>query len=111
MSVALRIILLISSIILFLFIYRKLKKSQLQLMDALYWIFFSIFILALGLFPNLGDTLARITGVKSTPNFIFLSMIFLLIVRTFLLTIKVSILEHKINSLVQEVAIRENGNE
>ncbi|WP_044935214.1 DUF2304 domain-containing protein [Pseudobutyrivibrio sp. LB2011] len=107
MSSILRVIILLLSLLLFIFVYRKLKKSQLSLMDALYWILFSFAVLLLGVFPVIGDKLASITGVASTANFLFLSMIFLLIIRSFLLTIKVSILEHKISSLVQEIAIRE----
>lgn len=109
MSVVLRIILLISSLCLFIYVYRKLKKSQLFLMDAFYWIVFSFFILILGFFPSVGENLSRIFGVAEPSNFIFLCMLFLMILRVFLLTIKVSMLEHKVENLVQEIAIRENA--
>ena len=109
MLMPLRIILLISSILLFLFIYRKLKKSQLQLMEAFFWITFSAIILVLGIFPEIGIYFAKVFGVISASNFIFLSIISLLIIKSFLLTIKVSSLEQKVINLVQEIAIRENS--
>ncbi len=108
MSIGLRILLLISSIILFIFIYRKLKKSQLQLMEAFFWIVFSLMILLLGLVPEIGISLARLFGVVSAANFIFLCIIFLLIIKSFLLTIKVSSLEQKVINLTQEISIRKN---
>lgn len=111
MSVVLRAILVISAIILFLFIYRKLKKSQLQLMEAFFWIIFSTVLILLAIFPEVGIYFARVFGVVSASNFIFLSIIFLLIIKSFLLTIKVSSLEQKVVSLTQEIAIRENKKE
>ncbi|MBO6129246.1 MAG: DUF2304 domain-containing protein [Pseudobutyrivibrio sp.] len=108
MSVGLRTILLIGSIILFVFIYRKLKKSQLQLMDAFFWIVVSFVILVLSLFPNLGIFLATSFGVQSASNFIFLCIITLLLIKSFLQAIKVSSLEQKVINLTQEIAIREN---
>ena len=78
-------------------------------MDAMYWILFSLLVLVLGLFPSIGTRLAAAVGFISPSNFVFLCMIFLLILRVFSLTIKVSVLEQKVVNLVQELAIRENN--
>ncbi|SDH60670.1 hypothetical protein SAMN05421493_102105 [Pseudobutyrivibrio sp. 49] len=98
---------MISAILLFMFIYRKLKKSQLQVNEAFFWIVFSSVLVILGFFPEIAITLARKIGIISPSNFIFLCIIFLLIIKVFLLTIKVSSLEQKVSNLVQEIAIRE----
>lgn len=107
MSDILRILLLVGAILLFIFIYRKLKKSQLHVDEAFFWIAFSTVLLVLSLFPEIGILFASIVGVASASNFIFLCMIFLLILKVFLLTIKVSSLEQKVINLAQEIAIRE----
>lgn len=108
MSNILRILLLIGAIILFLFIYRKLKKSQLHVNEAFFWISFSFILIILGLFPEVCVYFAGKLGIVSASNFIFLCIIFLLIIKEFLLTIKISSLEHKVANLVQEIAIRKN---
>ena len=107
MSDVLRVVLLVLSISLFIYVLRKLKKSQLQLMDVLYWLLFSFFILIIGLFPKIGDSLARLVGVASTANFLFLASIFFLILKLFLLNIRVSMLEHRLVQMAQEIAIRD----
>ena len=110
MSGILRVLLLLGAVVLFMFIYRKLKKSQLQVDEAFFWIAFSVILIILGLAPEVGIFFARKLGVVSASNFIYLCIIFLLILKVFLLTIKVSSLEHKVANLVQELAIRENAN-
>ncbi len=94
-----------------MYIYRKLKKSQLQVNEAFFWIAFSTVLILLGFFPELAVFFANIFGVASASNFIFLCVIFLLILKVFLLTIKVSTLEQKVVNLVQEIAIRDKSKE
>ena len=109
MSICLRILLFVVSVLTFAFIARKLKKSQIRLMDAFFWIVFSAILMLLGVFPTIGVFFANILGVISAANFIYLVIIFLLILRSFLLDIRVSTLEFKLSKLVQEIAIRENN--
>lgn len=109
MSIALRSLLLIASIFTFLYIVRKLRKSQLQVMDTVFWIVLATILIVLSIFPQIAYWIADILGVQSPVNFIFLLIIFMLMIRNFLLTIKVSQLEDKLKTLVEELAIRENA--
>ena len=99
---------LIVSILTFIYIARKLKKSQLQVMDAFFWIAFSFVLMVIGIFPNIAIYFAEIVGIQSPVNFVYLVVIFLLLLRTFILTIRLSWLEEKVKNLVEEIAIREN---
>lgn len=108
MSVCLRIILIIVSVMTFLYIARKLKKLQLQVMDAFFWIVFSFVLMVIGVFPGIALFFAEIVGIQSPVNFVYLVVIFLLILRTFMLTIRISFLEERVKNLVEEIAIREN---
>lgn len=109
MSIALRLLLLIASIFTFLYIVRKLRKSQLQVMDTVFWIVLATILIVLSIFPQIAYWIADILGIQSPVNFIFLLIIFMLMIRNFLLTIKVSQLEDKLKTLVEELAIRENA--
>ena len=108
MSLILRIILLIASILNLAFVCRKLAKSQLNLMDALFWIVFSVGLMIAGIFPNLCTRLAEMVGVVSPVNLVYLIIIFLLIIRVFLLSIRIASMENRLSELVEELAIREN---
>lgn len=109
MSIGLRALLLIASIFTFLYIVRKLRKSQLQVMDTVFWIVLATILIVLSIFPQIAYWIANILGIQSPVNFIFLLIIFMLMIRNFLLTIKVSQLEDKLKTLVEELAIRENA--
>lgn len=107
MSFWLRILILLASIINFIFMIRKLRKSQLNLMEAFYWFLFSLVLVVIGAFPNICNWLADILQVESPVNLVYLVIIFLLIVKIFFLDIRISIMENRIVNFVQEVAIRE----
>lgn len=87
MSNCLRIILIMVSVMTYFYIARKLKKSQLQVMDAFFWIVFSFVLMVIGIFPGIAIFLAKIVGIQSPVNFVYLVVIFLLILRSFMLTI------------------------
>lgn len=79
MSNCLRIILIMVSVMTYFYIARKLKKSQLQVMDAFFWIVFSFVLMVIGIFPGIAIFLAKIVGIQSPVNFVYLVVIFLLI--------------------------------
>ncbi len=108
MSVVLRIFLLLASLVSFFYITRKLKKCEVQVPETVFWIVLSVVFIVFSIFPQAADVGASVMGVVTPVNFIFLIIIALLLLRVFLLTIRVSKLEYKVNSLVQELAVRKN---
>ncbi|EOS23715.1 hypothetical protein C804_05404 [Lachnospiraceae bacterium A4] len=109
MSMALRILLFVASVLTCTYIARKLKKSQIQVMDTVFWIGLAVLFIMLSVFPEIASFLAALIGFQAPVNFIFLLMIFLLLIRCFLLSIRVSQLEDRLKNLVEELAIREKG--
>ena len=109
MSIALRIMLFSVSILTCGYIARKLKKSQIQVMDTVFWIALAVLFILLSIFPQIASYLAALIGFQAPVNFVFLIMIFLLLIRCFLLSIRVSQLEDKIRNLAEELALRENN--
>ncbi len=110
MSLGLRVILLVASVMTCAYISRKLKKSQIQIMDTVFWIGLSVVFVLLAAFPQIAGFLSNLLGFIAPINFVFLMIIFLLLIRCFLLSIRVSQLDDKIKNLVEEIAIRENKN-
>jgi len=107
MSIGLRILLVVFSILTLIYVIRKVNKAQIQVFDVAYWVLFSVLLVLMGLFPNLIVKLSVFLGIISPTNFVYLVMIFMLFIRCFLLSIRVSQNEMKIASLVEELGVRE----
>ena len=105
MSFALRVILLIGAIWMAAYILKKIRKAQMQIEDAIFWIFVAVLFVLLGIFPGIAIFAAGIVGVQSPANLVFLVTIFLLLFKLFALTRKVSVLEHRIKYFAQTYAI------
>ena len=111
MTAIFRIILILASLGTWIYISRKLKKAQVDTHDTIFWIFFSVILILISLFPRIADWLSARLGIYSTVNMVFLIIIFALLLRVFLLTIKCSQMDHRIKILVEELALREKKDE
>ena len=105
MTVTLRIILLIASILNCAWIIQRIRKAQTRIEDSVFWILFSGLLIGMSLFPQIIEWGAAITGVQSAVNFVFLSIIFVLMAKLFRVSIKMSQVEHKLQTFVQIYAI------
>ncbi len=108
MTMTLRIVVIVASILTTAMILRKIRQSKLQIEDSIFWIGFSSILILFSLFPGIPDVLSALAGTYTTANFIYLAVIFLLIVKLFHMSIKMSQLETKIKELAQEMALAEN---
>ena len=107
MSTVLRVILILASLVTCIYISRKLKKAQVDTHDTIFWLMFSFVLILVSIFPEIADWLSMRLGIYSTVNMVFLIIIFALLLRVFLLTIKISQMEHRVSILVEKLAIRE----
>lgn len=107
MTQTLQVILFIVSIITFIFVIRKIRKSQLNIQDAVIWILLSILLVVMSLCLPFIDNLAHILGFMSTSNFVFSLILFFLIIIVFIQTVKISILNEKIKNLNHYIALKE----
>lgn len=108
MSLALRVFLLVCAVLVLVFVIRKIKKSEFETMDAIFWLLFIVVIALLAIFPGIAYALSRVLGFDSPSNFVFLCVIAILLIRVFSLNAKIAHLRAKTNSLIQEFALREH---
>ena len=108
MSLTLRILLIVFSVLVMFFVLRKIRKTDFVIEDSFFWIIFCLVLLVMSIFPNLCYLAAKFLGIESPSNLIFLVVIFLLLVKVFLLTVKVSKMQMKLNNLIQKYAIDSN---
>ena len=90
MSVMLRILLIVFSVITSIVVIHKIRKAKLRIDDAVFWVCFS---------------LAELTKTQSPANLLYLSIIFILIVKIFLMSLHISNIEEKLAALACDIAI------
>jgi hypothetical protein len=93
-----------------LYTMRKMRKSQMELSDTIFWLLSSIALVVLSIFPQLAFVFARLTGIHAPLNFVLVSIIFVTLLKIFSLSVEVSQLKIKLRSLIQEYGIRDNDN-
>lgn len=106
-SLGFRIILILVSIITAVFFVKKIRNSKLQIEYSIYWLLFAGVIILLSIVPELTVIGAKLTGIYSSTNFVFLFILFALILKVFYMTLEISNLEHKLKELSQKIAIDE----
>ncbi len=107
MSLTLRALLIFFAVLVFFFVIRKLKKSQMQVLDSLFWLLFSLSFVLLGVFPDIAIFVSNKLGFMSASNFVFLYVIAVLVMRDFSSSLRLSKQEERINELTQSIALRE----
>lgn len=108
MTTVLRIVLILMSLLVLVVMLRKIRQSKAKIEDSMFWVFFALLLVVFSVFPQAAGWLSRLVGTMSTSNFIFLLMIFLLLVKSFSLSMRISELETKVKELVQRIAIDDN---
>ena len=111
MTILFRILLIVASLLMFVYMIDRIRKAKVTIEYSLFWIFFAVLLIIISLCPQIAEFIADILGIYSTVNFVYLVIIFILIINAFIQTIKISQLESKILELVQEIAVREASNE
>ena len=105
MSVELRVLLIISSIFLMTAVVLRIRKSKFQIHDGLFWFLLSLLFLVLSIFPQIAISVSSLLGIASPVNFVFLCVLALLLLKNFLLSVKVSLLEYNLMKLTQRVVV------
>lgn len=111
MHLGLIITLIVASVITAIFVVRKIRKSQFKIGDSLYWLLFCLLLLVMSIFPKAVSFVSVLIGFESPSNFIFVAIIFLLLVKIFLLDVRVAKNEARIERLVQKYALDDEHKE
>lgn len=91
MTMLLRTVLVLVSVLTTLVIMRKIRQSKMRIEDSVFWIGFLFLLILFSLFPQIVFLMSDMTGTQTPVNFIFLFVIFVLILRMFRLTDRKSV--------------------
>ncbi len=111
MNLGLIIILVVASLITAVFVVRKIRKSQFKIGDSLYWLLFCLLLLVMSVFPDVIAFVSNLVGFESPSNFIFVAIIFLLLVKIFLLDVRVAKNEDRIARFAQKYSLDNENKE
>lgn len=106
MNQVLRIALVVSALSVLLFVARKIRKAQFNTSDSLFWLFLSACLLIVAIFPGIAFFFSSVLGIQSPSNFIFLTVIALLLIREFSMQQDIARLKKSLETLAQETALR-----
>ncbi len=109
MSMMMRILLIAGSLLTAFYVLRRVRKSKMRTEDSVFWLVFSLILVLMGLLPDLVTRLASWIGVMSAANLVFLIVIFLLIIKLFLMDQRISALQRQTAETAQAVAIQKMG--
>ena len=107
MTLLFRIILLAVCLFTYFFLHHSIKKEKMRIEESIFWLILSLLLLFFSIFPGIPDILARLLGIYSTANFLFLFVIFILLLRLFYVNAALGKLEERVKTLVQNEALRD----
>ncbi|MFR9307816.1 MAG: DUF2304 domain-containing protein [Lachnospiraceae bacterium] len=111
MTLTLRLILIIVSLAATAGVMGRIRKAKMQIEDAVFWVLFSFLLILLALCPPLLYFFTGLLGMQSPANLLFLVIIGLLILKVFSMSVRQSLLEEKLSTLAQELALKELAEE
>ena len=108
MTTVLRVILILMSFLILAVMMRRIRHAKARIEDSMFWVFFALLLVVFSVFPGAADWLSGLVGTMSTANFIYMLVIFLLMVKCFSMSMRISQLETKVKELVQRIALDDN---
>lgn len=108
MTTVLRVILILMSLLILTVMMRRIRHAKARIEDSMFWVFFALLLVVFSVFPGAADWLSDLVGTMSTANFIYMLVIFLLMVKCFSMSMRISQLETKVKELVQRIALDDN---
>lgn len=100
-----RVFYLVVGLSFMLFVFQQVKKNELSEKESFFWIFGSIVIFILSVFPNVVKFLSEILNIEYPPSLLFLISIIFILLLIFRLTRHVSLLKEQNKELAQLVCI------
>lgn len=105
MSAAIRILLIIISILTLTFVVTRVRRSRLNISDSIFWVCLSALLILISIFPQIVYFFTDLLGIISPINLVFLFFIFVLLMLCFNLSVRISQSDSKIKELTQQLAI------
>ena len=107
LTITLRIILIISSILSFILCIKRIKQAKLKIENSIVWMLGSILLIIMSIFSESVNWISSKLGFMAPVNFVFLIIIAFLLIEVYLNNIKITELNEKVKNLSHYIAIKE----
>ncbi len=107
MPLELRIILIIASILILVYILYKIRQAKFNIVDSIFWIVLAVVFLIFAVFPGIASAIASLMGIQTPINFILVFIMVVLLLKVFLQSIRISQQDERIKALSQKIGIDE----
>lgn len=108
MTLTLRIILIICSLVAFFLCITRIKQAKLKVSNSVMWMIGCLILIFMSIFSNVVEWISVKLGFIAPVNFVFLIMIGFLLIQMFIYNIRISELNEKIKDLNHYIALKEN---
>ena len=105
MSLVFRIALIIGALLVFAFVLRKIRRSEIKVGDSTFWFLFAFSFVLLAIFPQIAFFFANVLGIESPSNFVYMYVIVVLVLHSFSVSVELSKVRAKLTTLIQEEAL------
>lgn len=105
MSLNLKIVLIVITIIYLIILLQAIKKKKIKVAFSTFWIVSAVLLILALIIPNLAENISGLLGFEVPANMIFCITIFVSFYMIFNLTIKLSKVHENNIALVQELSL------
>lgn len=106
MPISQRVVLILGALLTFIYFISGIRKNRMKINHSIFWIVFGLVLLLLAFVPGALFGLSKLLGFQSPSNLVYLIVIFLLMLKLFTTTLRLSRLSEQVAALTQEMAIR-----
>ena len=111
MSLVLRLVLIVGSLLALWVVINRVRKKKIRIADSVYWVVCAVLMILFAVFPGIAFFFSGLLGFLSPSNFVFCMIIVLILVKLFNMACDISKLTDKVEQLAQELALHEKENE
>lgn len=105
MPTNLRLVILAGAMLIIANVLHYIRKRRILMANSTGWVCMALLLLVFALFPNVVIRVSSMLGFLSPANFVFFFVTGMLTIKTFRDSARMSIMQHKIEELTQEVAL------
>lgn len=107
MGLGLRIFLIAGAILAFVTVAHKIRKTDMQAGDSVFWLILGGCLVVVAVFPQTAFGASKLLGFESPSNFVLLLVIAVLMIKVFSLSSDLACLRQRLTILIQELALKD----
>lgn len=110
MTIPFSFLLIIGAVIALVYTLRKIRNAEISIAESTFWFVFVVCLVFMAICRQAVFFLSDLLGIQSPANFVFLFILTVLLIKNFFTSVEISKLKKKMNTLIQEEALKNVDN-